>query len=118
VWTAALPVRADLSFCLLFYRFVRDPTILRRVFHPLAAGIRFGISCTRFHGESRRASLPDDNSYSCSRGHLGSVTSQSDAEKLIAAILQEYPNVPFRIELEPYLLSNVIWASLKDFLDR
>lgn len=60
---------------------------------------------------------PDDDSYSCSRGHLGSVASQADAEKLIAAILQEYPNVQFRIELEPYLLSNVVWTSLEDFLD-
>ena len=42
-------------------------------------------------------------------GHPGFVAGSRDAERLIAALVGEYPRIPFRIELAPYIVSQIEW---------
>ncbi|HMP01069.1 MAG TPA: hypothetical protein PKC45_01090 [Gemmatales bacterium] len=42
-------------------------------------------------------------------GPPGLVAGQQDAERLVAALATEYPRVPFRIELAPFILSQILW---------
>ncbi len=51
----------------------------------------------------------DETTVSEFPGHPGSVAGQRDAERLVAALAREYPAVPFRIELAPYVVDLVEW---------
>ena len=45
-------------------------------------------------------------------GHPGFVAGARDAERLIAALAGEYPHIPFRIELAPYIVNQIEWERL------
>ena len=60
---------------------------------------------------------PDDGRSQIMPGHPGCVKSQEDAEKLIAVLSRDFPEISFRIELDDeYLVGDVVWKSLDEFL--
>jgi hypothetical protein len=103
-----------------------DPTRRLRRIRPFGIAPQLGITKEGAHrfGEIKLATLgyldctiltPDEGYLSV--GHLGSVASQADAERLVAALKAEFPQIPFRIELAEVLLVNVVWRNIDDVLN-
>jgi hypothetical protein len=105
-----------------------DPASRLRRIRPFGPSPEHGITREDVHRleEVKLATLgylectilkPDEDRYHLSVGHLGSVASQGDGERLVAALAVEFAHVPFRITLEEVLLENVLWRSINDVLN-